>query len=123
MSFNKRKIFNRIIFPIFISLFLFLNNIKCETTLKIDLEKDDQCSYNLECRTGCCYSGKCSDTGECSVTKVYTVQIIVCIGLVAIFIIYLIVKLRKINEDFIKKQNIQNEKNKNNNNNYYKPYN
>ena len=123
MSFNERKIFNRIIFPIFISLFLFLNNIKCETTLKIDLEKDDQCSYNLECRTGCCYSGKCSDTGECSVTKVYTVQIIVCIGLVAIFIIYLIVKLRKINEDFIKKQNIQNEKNKNNNNNYYKPYN
>ena len=114
MSFIKRKFFNRIIFPIFITLFLLLNNVKCET-IKIDLEKDEECSYNLECRTGCCNSGKCSDTGSCSVSKVYIVQIIVCIVLVAIFIIVLIVKLRKINEDFRKKQNIQNEKNKNNN--------
>ena len=117
MSFNKRKFFNRIIFPIFLSLFLFLSNVKCETTLKIDLEKDDQCSYNLECRTGCCYSGKCSDTGDCSVTKVYTIQIIVCIVLVAIFIIYLVIKLRKINADFHEKQDSQNKMNKNNNNN------
>ena len=123
MSFNKRKFFNRIIFPIFISLFLFLNHIKCETTLKTDLEKDEQCSYNLECRTGCCVSGKCSDTGECSVTKVYTVQIIVCIVLVAIFIIVLIVKLRRINTDFLQKQDDLNKMNKNNNyNNYNKPY-
>ena len=124
MSFNKRKFFNRIIFPIFISLFLFLNNVKCETTLKIDLEKDDQCSYNLECRTGCCNSGKCSDTGECSVTKVYTAQIIVCLALVAIFIIVLIVKLRKINEDFLIKQENLNKMSKNNNYyNFNKPYN
>ena len=114
MSFNKRKIFNRIIFPIFIILFLFLSNIKCETTLKIDLEKDDECSYNLECRTGCCYSGKCSDTGDCSVTKVYTVQIIVCIALVAIFIVYLILRLKKINEEFLNKQAALYNKNQNN---------
>ncbi len=119
MSFNKRKFFNRIIFPILLSLFLFLNNVKCETTLKIDLEKDDQCSYNLECRTGCCNSGKCSDTGDCSVTKVYTIQIIVCIVLVAIFIIYLVIKLKKINEDFLEKQEKLNQQNRNNNNKLY----
>ena len=113
MSFNKRKFFNRIIFPILLSLFLFLNNVKCETTLKIDLEKDDQCSYNLECRTGCCNLGKCSDTGDCSVSKVYIIQIIVCIVLVAIFIVYLIVKLRKINEKFLEKQNSLNNNIKN----------
>ena len=114
MSFNERKFFNRIIFPIFIILFLFLSNIKCETTLKKDLEKDDECSYNLECRTGCCYSGKCSDTGDCSVTKVYTVQIIVCIALVAIFIVFLIIQLREINKNFIKKKKALNKQNQNN---------
>ena len=114
MSFIKRKFFNRIIFPIFITLFLLLNNVKCET-IKIDLEKDEECSYNLECRTGCCNSGKCSDTDSCSVSKVYIVQIIVCIVLVAIFIIVLIVKLRRINEDFLEKQKSLNQQSKNNN--------
>ena len=112
MSFNKRKFFNRIIFPIFISLFLFLSNVKCETKIT-DLEKDSECSYNLECRTGCCNLGKCSDTGDCSVTKVYIIQIIVCIVLVGIFIVYLIVKLRKINEKFLEQQKSLNNNVKN----------
>ena len=115
MSSNKRKFFKRIIFPLLISLFFLMNNIKCSTILKINLEKDDECSNSLECKTGCCNSGKCSDTGDCSVTKVYTIQIIVCVVLVAIFIVYLVVQLRKINEDFKEKQgnlNKQNQMNK-----------
>ena len=97
-NFNK-KIFFGILF-----LCLLINNVYGEEQ-KYNLDLDSECKVNLECRSGCCTSGKCSETKECKsfANTVYIVQLIICVVLIAIFIIVLIVKLKSINTDFQEK--------------------
>ena len=96
----NKNVINKKVFVIITILCLLLNNIYCEK--KYNLELESECTGNLECQSGCCKSGKCTETKECKslANTVYIVQIVICIFLIAIFIIILIIKLRIINKDF-----------------------
>ena len=71
------------------------------------------CSSNLECHSACCSSDKCSDTDKCEkyVTIVYIVEAVLCIAFIIAFTIYLIIKLRKIKQDFNNKTGTDGGKN------------
>ena len=72
------------------------------------------CSSNLECNSACCSSDKCSETSKCEklVTIVYVCEAALCFLFIVGFTIYLVVKLRSIKEDFLKKANTEEEQNK-----------
>ena len=72
------------------------------------------CSSNLECNSACCSSDKCSETSKCEklVTIVYICEAALCFLFIVGFTIYLIIKLKKIKEDFQKKTNTDEEQNK-----------
>ena len=88
-----------------IFLFLFIE-IKCdESGDTYNKSLEETCSSNLECNSACCSSGKCSETSKCEklVIIVYIVEAALCLVFIIAFTIYLVIKLRKIKEDFRKK--------------------
>ena len=70
------------------------------------------CSSNLECNSACCSSDKCSETSKCEklVTIVYIVEATLCLLFIIGFTIYLVIKLKKIKEDFQKKTSEEEKK-------------
>ena len=88
-----------------IFLFLFIE-IKCdESGDTYNKNLTASCSSNLECNSACCSSGKCSETSKCEklVKTVYIAEAALCLVFIIAFTIYLVIKLRKIKEDFRKK--------------------
>ena len=85
---NNKKIFLSLIVFIF-----YISNALCQNVNRADGE---ECKTNLHCNSGCCKSGKCSETKECkeTVSTIYKYQAIASAALVIIFSIYLILKLR-----------------------------
>ena len=85
-------------------LFLFVTEIKCDEDSGNTYNKtiSDSCSSNLECNSACCSSGKCSETSKCEklVKIVYIVEAALCLVFIIAFTIYLVIKLKKIKEDF-----------------------
>ena len=90
-----------------IILFFFSNQIICDEIATDTYNKSigQPCSSNLECNSACCSSDKCSETSKCErlVTIVYIVEAALCLLFIIGFTIYLIIKLKKIKEDFQKK--------------------
>ena len=117
-------IFKNLPFIIIIFLFFSLNTIKCDdentsTTLNssdtYNKTNGEKCSSNLECNSACCSSDKCSDTSKCEklVKIVYIVEAALCLVFIIAFTIYLVIKLKKIKEDFQKKTSSEEEKKQN----------
>ena len=65
----------------------------------------NNCSSNLECKSGCCSSDKCSDSSKCEklVRTVYICEAVLGFAFNIAFTIYVIIKLKRIKEDFKKK--------------------
>ena len=115
MAFFDNFYFYKLPFMIIIILFFSLNPIKCDnttdttdTTATTDTYNKtigEKCSSNLECNSACCSSDKCSDTSKCEklVRIVYIAEAALCFVFIIIFTIYLVIKLKKIKEDFQKK--------------------
>ena len=96
--FNNQKIFISLI--IFI---LFISNALCQNNF--NRADGEECKVNLHCNSGCCKSGKCSETKECKeiVSTIYKYQAIASAVLVVIFSIYLFLKLRCIKKELNEK--------------------
>ena len=75
---------------------------------------NDSCSSNLECYSACCSSNKCAKTSKCKnlVKAVYIAEAALCLVFNIAFTIYLIIKLKKIKEDFQKKTSSPEEEQK-----------
>ena len=95
---NNKKIFLSLIVFIF-----YISNVLCQNVNK---EIGEECKVNLNCHSGCCNSGKCSETQECagSISTYYTYQAIASAALVIIFSIYLFLKLRCIKNNLEEKK-------------------
>ena len=110
MNYNFKYLFYLIII-----ISLFISIIKCDDDEAIyNKTIGATCSSNLECNSACCSSDKCSETSKCEklVTIVYVCEAALCFLFIVGFTIYLIVKLKKIKEDFQKKANSEEEQNK-----------
>ena len=87
-----------------IILLFFIINTKCDNNEEVTYNKTigASCSSNLECNSACCSSDECSETSKCEklVTIVYICEAALCFLFIVGFTIYLIIKLRKIKEDF-----------------------
>ena len=97
-----------------ITLFL-LSIIKCDDEEAIyNKTIGASCSSNLECNSACCSSDKCSETSKCEklVTIVYICEAALCFLFIVGFTIYLVVKLKKIKQDFQIKAQTEEEQNK-----------
>ncbi len=112
--FEKNIINNKLSFVVIISIIFLLNYASCDN-IEYNQTIGDKCSVNLQCNSGCCSSEKCVETEQCSSKNVYFAQAIICIGLVVIFTIYLIKKLKDIKEDFQEKLQKKDSKLKNKN--------
>ena len=88
--------------------------IKCDDDAIYNKTIGAKCSSNLECNSACCSSDKCSETSKCEklVTIVYICEAAICFLFIVVFTIYLIIKLRKIKEDFQNKANTEVDANK-----------
>ena len=89
---------------IFILIF-YLNQIFCDDDPTYNKPIGYKCSSNLECNSACCSSDKCSDSSKCEklVRTVYICEAVLCFAFSIAFTIYLIIKLKRIKEDFKKK--------------------
>ena len=89
---------------IFILIF-YLNQIFCDDDPTYNKPIGYKCSSNLECNSACCSSDKCSDSSKCEklVRTVYICEAALCLVFIIAFTIYLIIKLKRIKEDFKKK--------------------
>ena len=103
---SKNSIINKNLFiATILSIILSLNLVLCDE-VEYNRTNGESCSVNLHCNSGCCSSDICQEIDHCSTTKIYIIQAIVCIALVAAFTIYLIpIKLKNIKQDFEKKKN------------------
>ena len=114
MVLTKNINFIQRLFIITIIIFLFsIKGIKCEDENENKNENatiynktlESACSSNLECNSACCSSKKCAETKKCEklVTTVYIAEAALCLVFIIAFTIYLVIKLKKIKEDFRKK--------------------
>ena len=105
---------NKYLFYIAI-LLLFITNTKCDDESTYNKTLGASCSSNLECNSACCSSDKCSETSKCEklVTIVYICEAALCFAFIIGFTIYLIIKLRKIKDDFENKTKNEEEEEKN----------
>ena len=111
---NTQKLFLNTI----IILFFFSNKVKCDDEPQYpqyntyNKSIGQSCSSNLECNSACCSSDKCSETSKCEklVKIVYIVEAALCLLFIIAFTIYLIIKLKKIKEDFQKKTSEEDKK-------------
>ena len=116
MGFFKNINFLQKLFLITIIIFLFFSHkVKCEDEIEPDTYNKtigQSCSSNLECNSACCSSDKCSETSKCEklVTIVYIVEATLCLLFIIGFTIYLVIKLKKIKEDFQKKTSEEEKK-------------
>ena len=103
---SKNSMINKNLFiATILSIILSLNLVLCDE-VEYNRTNGESCSVNLHCNSGCCSSDICQEIDHCSTTKIYIIQAIVCIALVAAFTIYLIpIKLKNIKQDFEKKKN------------------
>ena len=104
------------LFYLIITLF-FINIIKCQIEEEEPIYNKTigaSCSSNLECNSACCSSDECSETSECEklVTIVYICEAVLCFIFIVGFTIYLVIKLRRIKEDFTKKAVTEEDPNK-----------
>ena len=97
-----------------IILLFSLNSIKCDN-IEDTYNKTigEACSSNLECNSACCSSDKCHETSKCEklVTTVYIAEAALCLVFIIAFTIYLIIKLKKIKQDFQNKTKNEEEQN------------
>ena len=98
------KIINKNFFLILIMYLISLSNfVDCQiNNYNYNKSNGEECSANLHCNSGCCSGDKCSEIDDCSISKIYVIQAIVCIAIVAAFSIYLFIKLKWIKADFEK---------------------
>ena len=99
----------------YLILLLFITNTKCDEEATYNKTLGAKCSSNLECNSACCSSDECSETSKCEkyVTIVYICEAALCFVFIVGFTIYLIVKLRKIKDDFENKTKNEEEEEKN----------
>ena len=113
MGISKNFFFNsKTLYISLAILFLFIQNIKCQdNTDTYNKPIGSACSSNLECNSACCSSDKCSETSKCEklVTIVYIAEACLCLIFIIAFTIYLIIKLKKIKEDFKNKTSPEDE--------------
>ena len=105
----------KFIFIYLIITLLLLSIIKCDDEEAIyNKTIGASCSSNLECNSACCSSDKCSETSKCEklVTIVYICEAALCFLFIVGFTIYLVVKLKKIKQDFQIKAQTEEEQNK-----------
>ena len=112
--FQKWSIF----FQMIMILLFCLNIVNCEG-LNLTLynkSNSEKCSSNLECYSACCSSGECVETSKCEnlVTIVYICEAALCLVFIIAFTIYLVIKLKKIKDDFKKKTKDENKDEKQN---------
>ena len=93
---------SKILFITLVTFLFFIQNIKCQDTDTYNKSINSPCSSNLECNSACCSSDKCSETSKCEklVTAVYIAEAALCLVFIIAFTIYLVIKLKKIKEDF-----------------------
>ena len=95
--------FSSKMYILLIVFFFSFQMIKCQdNTDTYNKSIDSPCSSNLECNSACCSSDKCSETSKCEnlVTAVYIAEAALCLVFIIAFTIYLVIKLKKIKEDF-----------------------
>ena len=112
MGKNKNFFFNsKMVYISLATLFLLIQNIKCQDTDTYNKTIGSSCSSNLECNSACCSSDKCSETSKCEklVTAVYIAEAALCLVFIIAFTIYLIIKLKKIKQDFKNKTSPEDE--------------
>ena len=105
----------KFIFIYLIITLILLSIIKCDDEEAIyNKTIGASCSSNLECNSACCSSDKCSETSKCEklVTIVYICEAALCFLFIVGFTIYLVVKLKKIKQDFQIKAQTEEEQNK-----------
>ena len=92
-------------------LFISFIQINCDDELTYNKPLGVKCTSNLECNSACCSSDKCSDSSKCEklVKTVYIAEAALCLVFIIAFTIYLVIKLRKIKEDFKKKTSSEEE--------------
>ena len=113
--FKKFSFFEKLFSYTMIILLLFsLNTIKCDNIESIyNKTFGETCSSNLECNSACCSSDKCDETSKCEklVTTVYIAEAALCLAFIIAFTIYLVIKLKKVKEDFRKKTSPEDSQN------------
>ena len=94
----------RLAFLFIFNFVLLIHEINCDIEY---LKKiDEKCTVSLQCISGCCKSDKCTETSECKnfTNLLYIIQLILCVVIVFIFIVYMLIKLRTIKAEFKKKE-------------------
>ena len=103
----KEKIFiNKFRFNLIIITFIFiLSKISCQ--FNYNKEDGNNCTVNLQCNSGCCKSGICSNTKKCIriIKIIYKSEAIACALLIIFFSIYLMYKLVNLKKNFYKNIN------------------
>ena len=109
----KNFFFNsKLVYIYLVTLLLLFQNIKCDdNTDTYNKTIGSSCSSNLECNSACCSSDKCSETSKCEklVTAVYIAEAALCLVFIIAFTIYLIIKLKRIKQDFQNKTSPEDE--------------
>ena len=111
---KMKSFYKNMIYIIIISFLQFQINSEEVEEMPYNKSIGAKCSSNLECNSACCSSDKCDETSECEklVTIVYICEAVLCFLFIVGFTIYLIIKLRRIKEDFKKKTQSEEEQNK-----------
>ena len=102
---------SKILYISLITFLFFIQNIECQDSETYNKTIGSACSSNLECNSACCSSDKCSETSKCEklVTAVYIAEAALCLVFIIAFTIYLIIKLKKIKQDFKNKTSPEDE--------------
>ena len=102
---SSKKIFiNNLRFNlILITLFFLISKASCQVSY--DQPIDGNCTVNLQCNSGCCQSGYCTENTKCKefTENVYKYQAIICAVLVALFTLYLTKNLISLKKEFYQK--------------------
>ena len=101
---SKKMFINNLRFNfILITLIVLIAKTSCQVSY--DQPMDGNCTVNLQCNSGCCQSGYCTDNTKCKefTDNVYKYQAIICAALVALFTLYLTTNLITLKKDFYKK--------------------
>ena len=111
---KKFHFLKKLSYTTIIIIYFFYAQVKCSDNSTYNKDIDESCSSNLECNSACCSSKKCAKTSKCEnlVKAVYIGEAALCLVFIIAFTIYLIIKLKKIKEDFQKKTSSPEEEQK-----------
>ena len=114
--FKKLICFRKILFITIMIVFFISNLVKADGNNVYNKSIGEECSSNLECNSACCSSDKCTKTSKCEnlVKTVYIAEAALCLVFIIAFTIYLVIKLKKIKEDFKTKTSSEKEQKKQN---------